>query len=359
MRECKLVADLWPLYLDGELSEESKEFVEEHLKKCEDCQKLSKTNHEVEISQLLQPVEPSINSPEKFLLKLKSRVQTVIAGVLVGILIISGGTWYYGKWSTQQAIQRQYQEEYENYQESLLALDQISPSSDQLLEKLGVSFYLKEAQQSDDRLNIEYELTWRRDSPVEWIMEDRNMRNHLFQGKLLIDEKTGKPLQLRSGSGGSDRSGFTRRIEADAGNKEIEKAKLKTKPLFAFMEAPDFTFKYNYEGGEQSIDVNKSFVFQDVEFVIDSLELSDEEFKVNYRQLTPATEVGVYQLQFAFDDRLGNEWSSDGVELNVQNPKESTMRAINSPSKNWELKLRQVVLVIPGIEADIAVGEGR
>lgn len=38
MNKCKIVQDLLPLYADNLCSPETKEFVEEHLKECEDCQ---------------------------------------------------------------------------------------------------------------------------------------------------------------------------------------------------------------------------------------------------------------------------------------------------------------------------------
>ena len=38
-RKCKLVQDLLPSYIDGVTSEDTKNFVEEHLKECKDCKK--------------------------------------------------------------------------------------------------------------------------------------------------------------------------------------------------------------------------------------------------------------------------------------------------------------------------------
>lgn len=35
--DCKIVSDLLPLYIDGVVSDETRKFVEEHLKKCDDC----------------------------------------------------------------------------------------------------------------------------------------------------------------------------------------------------------------------------------------------------------------------------------------------------------------------------------
>ena len=37
MKECAIVKDLLPLYIEDMVSEETKLFINEHLKECEDC----------------------------------------------------------------------------------------------------------------------------------------------------------------------------------------------------------------------------------------------------------------------------------------------------------------------------------
>ena len=39
-KQCKIIEDLLPLYHDGVCSEESRQMVEAHLSKCEECRKL-------------------------------------------------------------------------------------------------------------------------------------------------------------------------------------------------------------------------------------------------------------------------------------------------------------------------------
>ena len=38
-KECEMINDLLPLYIDGVCSEESKKLVEEHMKTCDSCRK--------------------------------------------------------------------------------------------------------------------------------------------------------------------------------------------------------------------------------------------------------------------------------------------------------------------------------
>ena len=52
-QNCHIIQDLLPLYVDDVLSEESKKFVEEHLKECEYCREMfNQMNHEFEVPSL-------------------------------------------------------------------------------------------------------------------------------------------------------------------------------------------------------------------------------------------------------------------------------------------------------------------
>jgi len=56
----------------------------------------------------------------------------------------------------------------------------------------------------------------------------------------------------------------------------------------------------------------------------------------------------VFQLDFAFDDRLSNVWSGS-PQLAATDPKEFSIDAPHSPTKHWYLGIAHVVQVIPGI----------
>ena len=51
MKNCNIVKDLIPLYKENLLSEESKTFVEDHLKSCPECENLFKDKIELEKSE--------------------------------------------------------------------------------------------------------------------------------------------------------------------------------------------------------------------------------------------------------------------------------------------------------------------
>ena len=81
-RDCKIVQDLLPNYIDGLTNEETNLFIEEHLKECSDCKKIFENmKHELEITKL------SRNSKEvKYLKKFNKKI--LILRILVFVLLI-------------------------------------------------------------------------------------------------------------------------------------------------------------------------------------------------------------------------------------------------------------------------------
>lgn len=61
MNPCKITEDLLPLYVDGTCSDDSREYVENHLKTCESCQKLHES-----MSKSVQTIMNSRNVRKSF-----------------------------------------------------------------------------------------------------------------------------------------------------------------------------------------------------------------------------------------------------------------------------------------------------
>ncbi len=47
MKNCEIVRDLLPLYIDHETSEETSEMIKEHLAECEECREIYRSAHNV------------------------------------------------------------------------------------------------------------------------------------------------------------------------------------------------------------------------------------------------------------------------------------------------------------------------
>lgn len=98
-KQCKIVADLLPLYHDGVCSEESRQMVDEHLAQCEDCRKmLGQIDGEL-VSPIVKDADikplKSINKAVR-----KGKKKALIAGIaitLAVLLILFTGVsiWWY------------------------------------------------------------------------------------------------------------------------------------------------------------------------------------------------------------------------------------------------------------------------
>lgn len=88
--ECNIIRDLLPLYLEHMVSEDSEEFVKEHLEKCAECRQECEQMKEPQTSQTDQAKEegaPLIKLKQKMR---KKRMQTVLCtGLFVIALLVS------------------------------------------------------------------------------------------------------------------------------------------------------------------------------------------------------------------------------------------------------------------------------
>lgn len=84
-KNCKLVKDLLPSYIDNVTSKETKEFVEEHLKDCKDCKK-----HFDEMNSELDKEKVKDIETVKEIKKYKRKIFTLKFLVVAAILIIVG-----------------------------------------------------------------------------------------------------------------------------------------------------------------------------------------------------------------------------------------------------------------------------
>ncbi|MGE5627982.1 MAG: zf-HC2 domain-containing protein [Solirubrobacterales bacterium] len=93
---CELVEDLLPLYVEGEVSDSTKEIVEEHIKECEKCRELLKEykNDEIKVEELIDL--PEAHTFKRWMKKLKiwgfaALIIIVIAGIAAGVIGYKAG----------------------------------------------------------------------------------------------------------------------------------------------------------------------------------------------------------------------------------------------------------------------------
>ena len=89
-KECEMINDLLPLYIDGVCSEESKKLVEEHMKTCDSCRKTAEQMK----SDLALPMKDSadVKGFRKF-------VNKKVWGRALIIIVIFAVLWVVGNWA--------------------------------------------------------------------------------------------------------------------------------------------------------------------------------------------------------------------------------------------------------------------
>ena len=97
-RECNIVRDLLPLYVENMVSDETREFVEAHLSKCPECNKIylnmtDKDEGKIVDEEARERILP-LRVVKKKLLR-KKIVTSLVAAVLAIALLIGGGAIVY------------------------------------------------------------------------------------------------------------------------------------------------------------------------------------------------------------------------------------------------------------------------
>ena len=80
--ECDLVADLLPLYIDGKCGQMSKDYVESHIKSCEECRLLYEAMT-ADINEIKR-----ISSKKKIKLHPVAKMVLIVLGYLVAVIIL-------------------------------------------------------------------------------------------------------------------------------------------------------------------------------------------------------------------------------------------------------------------------------
>ena len=95
-KECKIVQDLLPAYIDNILSEESKVYVEEHLKKCEECKKIyDEMNFDIQKEAVKNTeIIQTIKKYKRKIIALKTFLIIVILAIIITIISIIGFRFY-------------------------------------------------------------------------------------------------------------------------------------------------------------------------------------------------------------------------------------------------------------------------
>lgn len=89
-RECKIVQDLLPNYVENLTDEVTNEYIQEHIKTCDECRKaLESVNTDIQVEELNQDREI------KYLKKVRSKIRrTIMFALLIIVIVASCAIWY-------------------------------------------------------------------------------------------------------------------------------------------------------------------------------------------------------------------------------------------------------------------------
>lgn len=95
-KDCKIVQDLLPAYIDNVLSEETKLYVEEHLKSCDECKKVyDEMNFDLQKEDVKNTeIVKTIKKYKRKIVTLKVFVIIVILAIIITITSIIGFRFY-------------------------------------------------------------------------------------------------------------------------------------------------------------------------------------------------------------------------------------------------------------------------
>ena len=83
MKECKIIRDLFPSYIDGLTSESTNQYIQEHLNRCEECKKVLETmQKEIKLNTTKKD-----SKEVKYIKKFNKKIR-ILKSIIIGILII-------------------------------------------------------------------------------------------------------------------------------------------------------------------------------------------------------------------------------------------------------------------------------
>ena len=381
MKDCALVRDLLPLYLDGEVSEESREAIRAHLETCPDCRgALARLNAASENRKAAEnwrpwgtPEEPPSGGAALVIRRLRRRLLVLVALVAVVTLIVGFSVRRYEDWSNRRAVQREQQEMRIQQNGAIASLDQVSPPPKVMYERLGLGFTVQAKRIGEGALRVDYH--WGRpgesvDRPPASNPDTRLYAFEVWGRNLrlaLVDPATGDEVPFSGGQGsagwghgGGD--GYQEFIGAPATGNLRVKAEI---PPVLIYETPSSPLRLDLQpaGVEGETTIDRKFTSNGVDFLISRLSIQGCKATVEYQQLTPVAEAGVHFLSFLLYPSSAmdpSKYPHEEVPLQpMPDPKKpqqvfdlsylgSTGSAAPATGTHLTLELEHVVTAVPG-----------
>lgn len=347
MKQCPIIQDLLPLYVDEALSPESRALVEEHLSTCDACRRTLadlRTGAPTLPAMGAEGAAPSEDA--RFLHRLKRQAGTVIGLGLLLLVLTAFGANQYGHWRADKEYGQKMQAQMQEEQAAIEAIRQASPDPMARLKERGVDITHTVSQQGRT-LRVNYLVHTPPDQQANPLHSMVDPRPRLY------DPATGKGLGNYTGGShsmqlGHPTEGRLEFVETPTGPIQAE-AQL---PYLLLYQKPDQELRWDVTrpGERGDVRIGQRFTTAGAEFEVERIRFDGSRVQIDYRQLTDPTKVGLHFLTFRLSDRMGSNWGADYNLDRLPDPLRPShvFEPVASLSKNWSVQVEHVVLALPG-----------
>ncbi|HYF77884.1 MAG TPA: zf-HC2 domain-containing protein [Symbiobacteriaceae bacterium] len=347
MKQCPVIQDLLPLYVDDALSRESWVLVDEHLADCADCRQALAAMRDGGPS-VATPIDLSASEEVRWLSRLKRRVGTIVGVVILLLVAAPSVPLMYLGWRGEREKDRAEQAYMQVEKRAIETILATTPDPLARLRARGVSV-TSVAAYDGHRLAVNYTMSVT--SPAEAVY---TFNYPPVSGARLIDPTDGKLIgrsresegQITPGSPTAGKAVFDDVPALPAG------AKFQLPFLMVYLK-PDQNLKWDVHrpSRESEVPIGQRFTTAGVEFEIVRIRFTEyDAAEIDYRQLTSASQVGVHLLSFRLSDGMGGTWGDEPLPNqfpDLMQPNQH-FNLVTSPSKNFVIELQHAVLALPG-----------
>lgn len=346
MKQCPVIQDLLPLYVDDALSPESRALADQHLADCPDCRQALAALRAGGPSVAV-PVDLTASDEVRWITRLKRQVGTIV-GVLIVLLVgIPVVPIAYLGWRGEREKDRAEQAYMQAQKQAIEAILATNPDPLARLRTKGVSIS-STVQHEGNRVEVDY--TLHATGPAEVVYPFTHGPVAIPR---LINPANGNVIgrYTQGGSGHSPGEPVQGELIFDDVATLPADTELQLPYLMVYMR-PEQELKWDFRrtGKNGEVALGHRFTVAGVEFEVERIRFEENWAEIDYHQVTPQSQVGVHLLSFHLSDRMGGTWSEQPLLEHLPDPMQPRQHFsfVTSLSKNWTLQVQHAVLTLPG-----------
>jgi hypothetical protein len=346
MKQCPVIQDLLPLYVDDALSRESWVLVDEHLAGCVDCRQALAAMRDG-VPSVAAPIDLTASDEVRWLSRLKRQVGTTVGVVILLLAAMPIAPFLYIGWRNEREMDRLMEARMQAENAAVAAIGVTSPDPLARLRARGVTITTV-ARHEDGRLQVRYTLNAA--SPTEAVYPF--MYGPVAMPRL-IDPANGDVIGRLTNSSYRNDPGrptwgeliFDGVAALPAGTQ------LQMPYLMVYLKPePELKWEFVRPGKEGDVLLSRRFSVAGIEFEVERIRFTEAGADIDYHQVSPSSQVGSHLLSFRLSDRMGGSWSDQPLREHLPDPLRPSQHFdfVPSLSKNWLIEVQHAVLALPG-----------